>query len=67
MAIAPKCDVVTCGLELREFGAILLSPPDGKGFVKKYHLCADCYVQLQKEHFDASPSSATAPERPKSV
>src|SRR5690242_12451274 len=41
MAIAPRCDVVTCGRELEEFGALLLSPPDNQGFVKKYHLCVD--------------------------
>ena len=67
MAIAPKCDVVSCGRELEEFGALLLGPPDSEGFVKKYHLCADCYAELQKERFDASQSSATVPDRPSSV
>jgi len=41
MAIKPKCD--KCKKELKEFGGILLSPPDKKGLVKKFHLCQACY------------------------
>jgi len=40
MAIKPKCD--TCGDELKEFGAILLSPPK-RNMVRKFHLCKKCY------------------------
>lgn len=40
MAIKPKCN--KCGKELKEFGAILLSPPKGN-IVKKFHLCKKCY------------------------
>jgi hypothetical protein len=64
MAIAPRCDVVSCGRELLEFGALLLGPPDNEGFVKKYHLCVDCYATLRKERLDASQSTVTAPRRP---
>jgi len=35
MAIAPKCDVIECGQELREFGALLFSAPDANGLTKK--------------------------------
>ena len=45
MAIRPKCD--KCGKELKEFGAILFSPPK-KNIVKKFHLCKQCYQQLIK-------------------
>lgn len=41
MAIKPTCDF--CGKELREFGAILLGPPDKNGKVEKYHICVGCY------------------------
>ena len=34
MSINPKCH--RCGSELKEFGAILLSPPSGKS-VDKFH------------------------------
>ncbi len=44
MAIKPKCD--SCKIELDEFGAILLSPPDKKDSVRKYHLCKKCYSKL---------------------
>jgi len=36
MAIKPICD--KCKKELVDFGAILLSPPDENGKVKKFHL-----------------------------
>jgi len=32
-----------------EFGAILLSPPNKQDFVKKFHLCKVCYVEIQKK------------------
>lgn len=41
MAIKPKCD--SCGVELEEYGAILLGPPDENDMAKKYHLCVGCY------------------------
>jgi hypothetical protein len=43
MAIKPTCDM--CGEELKEFGGILLSPPQGI-LVKKFHLCVDCYTKV---------------------
>ena len=45
MAIKPKCDL--CKKELKEFGAILLSPPDKNNNIKKYHLCNDCYKKIE--------------------
>ena len=39
--IKPKCDY--CHKELKEFGGILFSPPDHWGFVKKHHICVNCY------------------------
>ena len=47
MAIKPKCD--KCKEELKEFGAILLSPPDKKSTVKKFHLCKKCYRVMFRE------------------
>jgi len=51
MAIKPVCDVAACGKELVVFGAILFSPPDEKGLVKKQHVCADCYEDMQRHLF----------------
>ena len=45
MAIKPMCD--QCGNELSEFGAIILSPPNNKNMVQKFHLCTDCYKKLE--------------------
>jgi len=45
MAIIPKCDM--CRAELIEFGAILLSPPDEQGMVKKYHVCKKCFESIK--------------------
>ena len=47
MAIKPQCD--KCGDELIDFGGILLSPPNEKSEVKKFHLCKSCYEKLEKE------------------
>jgi hypothetical protein len=47
MAIKPICD--KCKHELTDFGGILLSPPDEKGMVKKWHLCDGCYEEITKE------------------
>jgi len=47
MAINPKCD--KCKQELTEFGAILLSPPDKEGNVKKFHICKECYFKLKEQ------------------
>lgn len=46
MAINPKCD--KCGMELVEFGAILLSPPEND-MVRKFHLCKACYEGMKKD------------------
>ena len=46
MSINPKCH--RCGSELKEFGAILLSPPSGKS-VDKFHICTECYLIITKE------------------
>jgi len=46
MAIKPKCDF--CKEELNEFGGILLSPPDKKSMVKKYHICKKCFKNIIK-------------------
>ena len=45
MAIKPKCD--KCKIELKEFGGILLSPPN-KNIVKKFHLCRKCYHEISR-------------------
>ena len=42
--IKPKC--VKCNKELNDYGAILLSSPNEKGEVKKYHICKDCYEDV---------------------
>ena len=47
MTIKPICDI--CKKELTEFGAILLSPPDNDGHVKKYHICNECYILFKEE------------------
>jgi len=46
MAIKPKCDC--CKVELKEFGGILLSPPNKKNTVKKYHICKKCFKTIEK-------------------
>ncbi len=46
MAIAPICDI--CQLELSDYGAILLSPPDSKDMVRKDHICKGCYQKLNE-------------------
>lgn len=52
MSIRPTCD--RCGLELADFGGILLSPPDNQGRVQKYHLCQQCYRMIEEELRKAS-------------
>ncbi len=44
MAIKPVCD--KCKKELKDYGAILLSPPDAKQKVRKFHLCKKCYKEV---------------------
>ena len=39
------CD--RCGTKLDEPGAILLSPPDDAGMVRKFHLCRPCYGAIK--------------------
>ncbi len=46
MAIKPLCD--KCKLELKDFGGILLSPPDKRNKVRKFHLCKKCYAEIVK-------------------
>lgn len=47
MAIKPHCD--KCKKELKDFGAILLSPPNTKSNVKKFHICKLCYSEMKKD------------------
>jgi len=47
MAISPTCN--NCGEELTEFGAVLLSPPNSKSEVKKFHLCVNCYKNIVRK------------------
>ncbi len=47
MSLHPICD--KCKKGLTEFGGILLSPPDNKNTVKKFHLCTECYSKIEKE------------------
>lgn len=44
MSISPQCDY--CKKTLTDFGGILLSPPNKKSEVKKYHICKTCYKQV---------------------
>lgn len=46
MAIKPICDI--CAQSLNDYGAILLSPPDKKSKVTKYHLCKECFKSVLK-------------------
>lgn len=44
MSISPICDI--CHEQLLDYGAIVLSPPEGgcgSGFVYKFHVCQNCY------------------------
>lgn len=43
--IKPVCSL--CLIELQEFGAIILSPPDRYDNVKKHHICIHCYQWLE--------------------
>ena len=36
-----------CGQELKEFGAILLGPPDESNKVEKFHFCRECYKEIE--------------------
>ena len=45
--IQPKCN--RCGEELNKFGAILLSPPNKKNWIRKYHICRDCFKLMITE------------------
>ncbi len=44
--ISPKCDV--CKEELNDYGALMFSPPDEEGNVKKFHICQNCYLKLKE-------------------
>lgn len=43
--IAPICNV--CQEELSDYGALILSPPDIKSFVRKYHIYKPCYEKIE--------------------
>ena len=45
--IKPICAM--CNKELKQFGAILFSPPltNKNRFVVKYHICINCYKKLR--------------------
>jgi hypothetical protein len=45
MSISPKCDY--CKKVLADFGGILLSPPNKKSEVKKFHVCKSCYKKIE--------------------
>ena len=42
--IKPICYI--CKKELKEFGALLFSPPDEIGQCSKTHLCEKCYTEM---------------------
>jgi uncharacterized protein with PIN domain len=44
MTIKPICD--KCNKELEDFGALLFSPPNEEGNVKKFHVCKECYNKI---------------------
>lgn len=46
MAIKPICDL--CKNELKDFGALLFSPPNDN-IVEKYHICKYCYKNFEKQ------------------
>lgn len=49
MGIKPICDIKLsedCEGELKQFGALLFSPPDGV-IVKKYHVCVPCFEEIK--------------------
>jgi hypothetical protein len=48
MSLKPICD--SCELELTDYGAILLSPPDIESQVTKFHICKKCYRALVDIH-----------------
>lgn len=48
MAIALVCDL--CREELKDFGALLFSPPNTQSEVKKFHVCKPCYKKLITEY-----------------
>ena len=50
MSIKPVCD--NCEKELKDFGGILLSPPEEGNTVKKFHLCKECYAKIVKTFVD---------------
>lgn len=45
MVINPICD--KCKIELEDYGAILLSPPDENNKVTKFHICKECYKTFE--------------------
>jgi len=47
MTINPKCD--KCKKELEDFGALLFSPPNKEGKVEKFHICKNCYSELERQ------------------
>ena len=46
MSIKPTCD--KCKKELEEFGALLFSPPNENNKTRKFHICKDCYEEIEE-------------------
>lgn len=45
--MAIKIECIKCDTELKEQGALLFSPPDNMGWVKKYHYCQKCWELIK--------------------
>lgn len=45
MSLSPNCDI--CKKELKEYGALLFSPPK-KNRTRKFHICVDCYNYIKR-------------------
>lgn len=41
-----------CGKELDAFGGLVLSPPDSRNKVRKYHVCRSCFKLIEKRFKD---------------
>lgn len=61
-----KVSCKDCGRELEELGALLFSPPDKDGRVKKEHICIKCYVlcQLAKAREIVKGAAGRRPDLP---
>lgn len=45
-----NCEIATCGKEINYDGALLFSPPNDTGLVKKIHICKECYLYIYYEY-----------------